>query len=84
MTVEEERALLYRQQCAERARFRAGLCSRLAGSPAAAEAVSEAWTPLLPDPLDGWDCPDSPAPARPAWAARVPGGVELPEYLKEA
>jgi hypothetical protein len=81
---EEERAVLYREQCAQRARFRAGLFARLAGDPAAATAVRESWAPLLPDPLDGWDCPCPLGPARPAWAPRVPGDIELPEYLNRS
>jgi hypothetical protein len=79
---EEERAVLYREQCAQRARFRAHTFAGLAGDPAAATAVRAAWAPLLPNPLDGWDCPCPAEPARPAWASRVPGSVELPNYLK--
>jgi hypothetical protein len=82
VTEEERRALLFREQSRTRARFRASLCAGLAGDVTAAAAVTDAFAPLLPDPLDGWDCPDLPAPARPAWAARVPGSVELPNYLK--
>ena len=83
MSVEEERARAYREQCATRERFRASLCARLAGNAPAAEAVRDAWAPLLPDAYDGWDCPDPPAPARPAWAASVPADIELPAHLKE-
>lgn len=81
---EEERAALFREQCANRLRWRQQTFARLAGDPAAAERVRAAWAPLLPDPLDAWDCPCEPEPARPAWASRVPGDIELPEYLKGA
>jgi hypothetical protein len=82
VSTEEERARLYREQCAERALHRASLCARLAGDLEAAQAVRDAWAPLLPDPSDGFDCLDPPAPARPSWASRAPGNVELPNYLK--
>jgi hypothetical protein len=82
MTEEERRAAAFRKQCVTAARSRAALLARLTGDPAAATAVREAWAPLLPDPLDAWDCPCPPEPARPAWVARVPGDIELPEYLK--
>jgi hypothetical protein len=84
MTEEERRAAAFREQCVTAARSRAALFARLTGDPAAAAAVRASWAPLLPDPLDGWDCPDPPTPARAAWASRVPGDIELPEYLKGA
>lgn len=81
MTEEERRAALYREQCAQRARFRAVLAAGLAGDTTAATAVREAWAPLLPNQLDAWDCPCPPEPPRPSWASKVPGDVELPNYL---
>ena len=81
MTEEERRAALYREQCESRCRWRARQFAALAGDPAAAARVREAWAPLLPQPTDAWDCPDPPEPPRPGWVSRVPGDVELPEYL---
>jgi hypothetical protein len=82
VTVEEQRAALYRLQCVNRARFRAGLAAGLAGDTSAAVAVREAWAPLLPNPLDAWDCPCPPEPSRPSWASKIPADVELPVYIK--
>lgn len=82
MTEEERRAALYREQCRNRARFRASLCARLTGDETAAMAVRDAFAPLLPAPLDGWDCPGPAQPTRPAWADRLPGFVERPNHLK--
>jgi hypothetical protein len=79
---EEERAALFRQQCANRAASRRERFAQLAGDPAAAAAVTAAFSPLLPAPLDSWDCPPRLEPGRPAWADRVPADVELPEYMK--
>lgn len=79
---EAERAAAFRAQCVACQRFRAVRWQALAGDPTAAAAVRAAWAPILPDPADGWDCPPVPVPARPSWADRVPGDVELPEYLK--
>jgi hypothetical protein len=79
---EEERALLYREQCAARASARAAQFAALAGDSSVVAATQAAWAPVLRQPADAWDCQEPPEPARPAWAARVPGDVELPEYLK--
>lgn len=81
---EEERAALFRQQCVNRLEWRAQQAARLQGDPVAAAAVRAAWEPLLPAAMDAWDCPDPIEPARPAWADRVPGEIELPEYIKRA
>jgi hypothetical protein len=79
---EEERAVLYREQCAARATARAARFAALAGDTAAAATVTAAWSALLPQPSDAWDCPCEPEPPRPPWAGGVPGYIELPEYLK--
>jgi hypothetical protein len=79
---EEERAAAFRAQCAARLQSLLERATRLRGDTAAAAAVSAAWAPVLPDPLDAWDCPCPTEPARPAWANRIPGDIELPEYLK--
>lgn len=82
MTGEERRAEAFRVAQMERYRGRLEFARALRGDPVRARAVRDAWAPLLPDPVDGWDVPCEPEPARPAWVARVPGDVELPEYLK--
>lgn len=79
---ETERAELHRQQCANRAAWRAAIATRLAGAPAAAARITAAFEPLRPQPGDARDCPDPPAPQRPGWVGRVPGDIQLPEYLR--
>ena len=79
---EDDRAVAYRQQCANQTAYRQREQEALAGDPVAAAAVRLAWAPVLPQSLDAWDCPPEPEPPRPAWVGRVPANVELPEYLK--
>jgi hypothetical protein len=82
MTEEERRAAAFREQCASRLQWRATRFAQLAGDPTAVARARAAVAPLLPAPLDSWDCPTPPEPASPAWANRIPGDIELPEYLK--
>jgi hypothetical protein len=82
MTEEERRAAAFREQCARRLQWRATRFAQLAGEPTAAARVRAGLAPLLTASLDAWDCPCPPEPVRPPWTGRVPGDVELPEYLK--
>jgi hypothetical protein len=82
VTEEERRAAVLRQQCANRARWRQRQAERFAGDPAAAASVRTAFAPLLPDPIDAWDCPPPQEAVPGPWLGHVPGDVELPEYLK--
>jgi hypothetical protein len=82
MTEEERRAAAFREQCENQALARVRRAQALAGDPAAAAAGRASWAPLLLNPVDGWDCPCPPEPARPAWVGRAPGDIELPNYLK--
>lgn len=84
MSTEQERASLFRQQCANRAQWRRDQLAALQGDDTAAARVASGFAPLLRSPDDAWDCldPEDVEIPRPNWLSRVPGDIELPEHLQ--
>jgi hypothetical protein len=85
MTEEEQRAAAYRAQCERRIAYQERQLANLAGNDTAAQAVRDAWEPILCrdiQPRTACDVLDDPCPV--PTPPRVPGWIELPERYRRS